>query len=88
MEPTRLAPIEGSDLEELRDAIVAAYPDGYRLATLLDFDLRVRLADVAAGDRHPDLVHSLLEWAQTEGREEELIAASKGRSGCERSCSR
>jgi predicted ATPase len=63
--------------KKLHEALLDAFPTQAALAKLLSFELDVNLAAVAGGGALDAVVLALIEWAESQGRTEELIQAAR-----------
>ena len=63
----------GPKRKKLLDAILNAYPEKYQLEIFVDFELEEKLDAIAGGENYTEVVYKLMNWAQSQGRIEELI---------------
>ena len=68
--------LTGPELEELQAAILDAFPVKAHLEQLVKFEFDVSLASVADGDSLTIVVFRLIEWADANGKIEQLVAAT------------
>lgn len=62
--------------KQLREAIMSAYRSKSRLKVLLSDELDSRLDDIVGGETYTEIVFNLVDWADEQGRLEELISAA------------
>ncbi|WP_063800776.1 SUMF1/EgtB/PvdO family nonheme iron enzyme [Mastigocoleus testarum] len=74
--------LTGSERERLCEAIISAYPRKPKLRMMVSYQLDKNLDAIAGGDDLTEIVFSLIEWAESRGKLENLIeAASKENPG-------
>jgi|GEM_PF-1010153 len=64
--------MDGIQLEQLQKALLSAFPRRSDLEQLLLFEFNERLQNIAGGNNQAELVLSLLEWAERNGKLDEL----------------
>ncbi|MFB2772273.1 effector-associated domain EAD1-containing protein [Pelatocladus sp. BLCC-F211] len=69
-----------SQRQQLREAIMSAYRDKSKLKIMLSDELDIRLNNVVGGETYTDIVFNLIDWADEQGRLEELISAAYRRN--------
>ncbi len=74
VEPTTPLKLTGSQLKQLRDALLSAFPSAEELAMMVRDALDVNLAHVAGGSNLSLVTFSLIGWAEAHGKLQELIA--------------
>jgi tetratricopeptide (TPR) repeat protein len=67
----------GKQLKQLTQALLSAFPRREDLAMMVSFNLGRNLAEVAEGKTDRGVVFSLIQWAQAQGRLEELVTAAR-----------
>ncbi len=67
--------LTGAQGKELREAIISAYPGKEKLKMMVSDELEENLDAIAGGDNLDEIVFSLIEWAQSQGKLEELVNA-------------
>ncbi len=67
----------GAQLDDLKDALISAYPTEPKLKRLLRTELEVRLNTIAGGENYTDVVYSLIEHFESETQLPELITAAQ-----------
>ncbi|AFY56877.1 hypothetical protein Riv7116_4456 [Rivularia sp. PCC 7116] len=74
--------LAGSERKKLRQAIINAYPSKAKLKMMVSDELEENLDAIAGGENLNEIVFDLIDWAQSQGKLEELIgAAIKGNPG-------
>src|SRR4051794_37448964 len=66
--------LTGSRSKELRDALVSAFPDFPKLTMLVSDELAKSLPEITAPGPMPEVVFTLITWAEAEGRIDDLVA--------------
>jgi len=69
--------LAGSQIAQLLDALLAAYPRRDDLRMMVRVELNENLDAIAGGDTLRVVAFSLIEWAQRTGRTAELIAGAR-----------
>ncbi|HAJ38786.1 MAG TPA: hypothetical protein DCL15_24225 [Chloroflexi bacterium] len=69
--------LTGSQIAQLLDALLAAYPRRDNLRMLVRVELDENLDAIAGGDTLRAVAFSLIEWAQRTGRTADLIAGAR-----------
>lgn len=69
--------LTGSQIAQLLDALLAAYPRRDDLRMMVRVELGENLDAIAGGDTLRAVAFSLIEWAQRTGRTDELIAGAR-----------
>ncbi|HHY56803.1 MAG TPA: hypothetical protein GYA08_15365 [Chloroflexi bacterium] len=69
--------LAGSQIAQLLDALLAAYPRRDDLRMMVRVELNENLDAIAGGDTLRAVAFSLIEWAQRTGRTAELIAGAR-----------
>jgi len=72
--------LAGSQIAQLLDALLDAYPRRDDLRIMMRVELDENLDAIAGGDTLRAVAFSLIEWAQRTGRIEELIAGARRRN--------
>lgn len=68
----------GDDVEELRDALVSAFPRKSELEQMVRTKLDVPLSSIADGEDLRYIAFRLIEWSEMHGREVELVEKAYG----------
>ncbi|KYC43310.1 hypothetical protein WA1_14595 [Scytonema hofmannii PCC 7110] len=72
----------GKQREQLKDALISAFPDKSKLEQMVDYQLHKSLNAIAGGNTLVDIVYNLIKTAESEGWVEKLIKdASDQNSG-------
>lgn len=71
--------LTGQRVQQICDALSAAYPTRDALRMLLRLDLDENLEEIAGGENQSVVVFNLVTWAERSGRIGELIAAAQRR---------
>ena len=66
-----------SQIQQIQDALLSAYPSRSPLAMMLRFEMNESLDEIVGNANQTDTVFELLTWAEARGRLGELIAAAK-----------
>jgi hypothetical protein len=69
--------LTGRQRRQLTQALLSAFPKREDLAMMLSFGLNEKLSEVAGGETYSGVVFNLIEWAQSQGRLEELVTAAR-----------
>jgi hypothetical protein len=59
--------------KELFDALLSAFPDKDKLAIMISLELDEKLNNITSGDDHRTRVFYLIEWAESQGKLDDLI---------------
>src|SRR5438874_2223556 len=65
--------LTGGQRKQLREALQAAFPTWDALALMVDEELDIPLNYIAASGPLPEVVRSLIQWTQANGRVKELL---------------
>ena len=65
-----------SQRQHLREALISAYRNESNLKIMLSDELDVRLNNIVSGENYNTIVFNLVDWADEQGRLEELISAA------------
>lgn len=68
-------PTDPKRLQEFEEALLSAYPNHPALARMLRYEMNVNLAEIAVGGLR-EVAFALIEWAQANGRGDELLRAA------------
>ncbi len=68
--------LKGFERERLSEAIISAYPSKTKLKMMVSYQLDKNLDAIAGGDDLTEIVFSLIEWAESRGKLENLIEAA------------
>ena len=68
--------LNGRQIQEIRDALLDAYPTHDALRMMVRIKLNENLEDIAGGENQRVVVFNLVSWAERTGRVEELIAGA------------
>lgn len=68
--------LTGKQVKELEQALQSAYPNRAQLKRMVRYKLDKRLTEIAGGENQSEIVFNLIEWAEAQGRIEELIQKS------------
>lgn len=81
--PARKAmPLTAEEFSQFHQALLSAFPNLTSLAQMVRFGLNENLVEIAGTGNLADVLFSLIEWAQSQGRENELIiSASRANTG-------
>ncbi|NJM73206.1 MAG: toll/interleukin-1 receptor domain-containing protein [Scytonema sp. RU_4_4] len=74
--PTELW-FNGDRLQQFHKALLSAFPTTAKLKQMVRFKLDENLDAIAGGANHSEVVSNLIEWAEGEGRLEELLIAAR-----------
>ncbi|NMF65674.1 hypothetical protein DP115_24130 [Brasilonema octagenarum UFV-OR1] len=74
--PTELW-FNGDRLQQFHKALLSAFPTTAKLKQMVRFKLDENLEAIAGGANHSEVVSNLIEWADAEGRLEELLTAAR-----------
>src|SRR2546430_2368347 len=69
--------LTGGQYKQLTDALITAFPAEAKLAQMVKFGLGKTLAAIAGGQDLTDVVFHLIQWAEAQGRTEDLIVAAR-----------
>ena len=64
----------GPQLQELRDALISAYPTRPSLEQMVRFKLNENLHTITGDGNLDEIVFNLINWAEARGRLEELVS--------------
>ena len=74
--------INGKERQQFQQALINAFPHVTKLKQMLSFELDENLDAIAMGEDYSVIVFKLIEWAEAQGKIEELLnAACKANSG-------
>ncbi|NMG10545.1 effector-associated domain EAD1-containing protein [Brasilonema sp. UFV-L1] len=74
--PTELW-FNGERLQQFHKALLSGFPTTAKLKQMIRFKLDENLDAIAGGANHSEVVSNLIEWANAEGRLEELLIAAR-----------
>jgi hypothetical protein len=69
--------LDGERAAHLQKALQSAFPKRSELGRMVRFKLEENLQAIADGDNLSDVIFNLIEWAESEGRLQELIAGAR-----------
>ena len=67
----------GKSRQQFHDALLSAFPTPAKLKQMVSFELDENLDAIAIGENYSEVVFKLIEWAESEGKEEELLNAAR-----------
>jgi Effector-associated domain 1/Trypsin-like peptidase domain len=67
----------GNQRKQLSEALISAFPNKFSLKQMLRFGLNENLEVIAGGENLRDVVFNLVEWAEAQGKTEELVLAAR-----------
>ena len=68
--------LNGKSRQQFHDALLSAFPTPAKLKQMVSFELDENLDAIATGGNYSEVVFKLIEWAEAEGREEQLLNAA------------
>jgi hypothetical protein len=74
--PTELW-FNGDRLQQFQKALLSAFPTTAKLKQMVRFKLDENLEAIAAGANLSETISNLIEWAEAEGKSEELLIAAR-----------
>jgi len=74
--PTELW-FNGERLQQFQKALLSAFPTPAKLKQMVRFRLDENLEAIAGGANHSEVVSNLIQWAEEQGRLEELLIAAR-----------
>ena len=72
--------LNGAQYEQLEKALSEAYPNEASLSRMVRITFDKRLNELAEGGNHIERIDKLIEWAEAEGREADLIRGAHRRN--------
>src|SRR5690349_16846799 len=66
--------LTGEEIEQLIEALLSAFPTLISLEMMTRTKLDERLAHIAGGSNLKEIVFNLIQWAESYGRMEDLVA--------------
>lgn len=72
-----LMPLTPTEYEELKEALLSAFPSPGALQQVVAFKLGENLAVIAGGTNYGEIVFTLLQWVEAHGKSERLILGAR-----------
>lgn len=72
--------LTGKQRQQLQQALVSAFPTQGKLVQMVSFQLDTNLGAIAGGQNYLEVVFDLINWAEAEGRLEDLVLAARAQN--------
>jgi hypothetical protein len=73
--------LNGEQLRELQDALVAAFPDRFAFRQLAQYRLEIDLSSIVGNVSTKEIAFELIAWARAQGRLAQLIGCARTENG-------